>query len=157
MPLTLIPLARTGPKELILIDHSWLARPFSRSPSKSREKQKFVRLCVGNIHTAGQGENDQYHFSNFLDSKFVTLMTWVCFSFLYPSSQDLRANVPRCPSPSHLPQLLFFILPNARCCYLQSPTGDTCKYNASNSQKSQNQVKQFTRLVSPFQNCEGSP
>ena len=57
--------------------------------------------------------------SDFFYSEFVTLMPWVYVSFLHPSSQDLRVNMPRCPSLS-IPSVLFFILPNAHCCYLQS-------------------------------------
>lgn len=80
-------------------------------------------------------------FSDFFDSEFVTPMTWVDFSFLHPSSQEVRAKKPTCPSLPHVPQLLVSILPNACCCYWQSPLC-TCKYNVPDSQRPPNQGEQ---------------
>lgn len=142
MPFHTFQVARQVLKKWFLLTISGWLDPFSKSLSLSQEKlrnlfasvQATFALCI-------KGET--------INVIFWLLWFWICNSYelgllsisssLLPITQGQSTNV---SFTSSRPQLLFFILPKASCCYLQSPLGDTCQCNAPNGQKPPNQVKQ---------------
>lgn len=96
--------ARVGPEEWFPFTIPGWLDPFSRSLSLSWEKLRNVFASVQATFALWvKGEKQSTSFSDFSGPESGPLMSRIKVSFLHPSSQELRAQMPMCPPFSHIP------------------------------------------------------